>query len=152
MKIGSRTSQILRQSQKTSHHSNLPAGHIRPFVCPAHAMSIINLKRYLSRACNTTVLLLFWKAIHITSIRTHARLPGYPQDVSSRQEKRRFLMNSLLRSAYWTLLHWYAQRKRADFRMCHFPDTVPRRVEDVAGNLELQLKNRAVDLDYFSLV
>ena len=30
--------------------------------------------------------------------------------------------------------------------------TVTRRVEDVAGNLELQLKNRAADLDYFSLV
>jgi len=29
--------------------------------------------------------------------------------------------------------------------------TVTRRVEDVAGNLELQLKNRT-DLDYFSLV
>ena len=30
--------------------------------------------------------------------------------------------------------------------------TVTRLVEDVAGNLELQLKNRAVDLEYFSLV
>ena len=29
--------------------------------------------------------------------------------------------------------------------------TVTRRVEDIAGNLELQLKNRAVSFDYFSL-
>uniref|UniRef100_A0AAY5KZX0 HAT C-terminal dimerisation domain-containing protein n=1 Tax=Esox lucius TaxID=8010 RepID=A0AAY5KZX0_ESOLU len=29
--------------------------------------------------------------------------------------------------------------------------TVTRRVEDIAGNLELQLKNRAADFDYFSL-
>lgn len=43
-------------------------------------------------------------------------------------------------------------RKRAHLRTCHSARrTVTRRVEDIAGNLERQLKNRAADFDCFSL-
>lgn len=42
------------------------------------------------------------------------------------------------------------EKKRA-FENMPSQHTVTRRVEDIAGNLELQLKNRAVNFDYFSL-
>ncbi|XP_078134287.1 general transcription factor II-I repeat domain-containing protein 2A-like [Sander vitreus] len=42
--------------------------------------------------------------------------------------------------------------KKAEFENVSLPRrTVTRRVEDIAGNLELQLKNRAADFDCFSL-
>ncbi|XP_074478848.1 sialic acid-binding Ig-like lectin 14 [Sebastes fasciatus] len=43
----------------------------------------------------------------------------------------------------------YAQGAFENVPLSH--RTVTRRVEDIAGNLELQLKNRAVSFDYFSL-
>ena len=61
----------------------------------------------------------------------------------------RFRRESSLRSVCWTLI--CPEKKEAFEKVPLSRRTVTRRIEDIAGNLELQLQNRAVNFDFFSL-